>query len=60
MHPSLVRAAKNAVPVHLVTAKDAKAFLAGHRSRAGLAAAGFAGREGGSFEIVTQDCSPHR
>ena len=46
MHPSLVRAAKNAVPVHLVTAKDAKAFLAGHRSRAGLAAAGFAGREG--------------
>jgi leucyl aminopeptidase len=46
MHASLARGAKNAVPVHLVTAAGAKAFLAADRRRAGLAAAGFAGREG--------------
>ena len=46
MHPSLVRSARNAVPVHLVTAKAAKAFLAADRNRAALAAAGFAGRDG--------------
>jgi leucyl aminopeptidase len=44
MHPSLARSSQIAVPVHLVTAKAAKAFLArpGH---AALAATGFAGRE---------------
>jgi leucyl aminopeptidase len=46
MHPSLVRSAPNAVPVHLVTARTAKDFLGAHRSRAALAAAGFAGRDG--------------
>ena len=46
MHVSLARSAKNAVPVHLVTAKTAKAFLAADRRRAGLSAAGFGGREG--------------
>lgn len=46
MHKSLVRTAKDAVPLHMVTAKDAKTFLAADKARAGLAAAGFAGREG--------------
>src|SRR3954470_14490687 len=46
MHASLARSAKNAVPVHLVTAAGVKAFLAADRRRAGLSAAGFAGREG--------------
>jgi leucyl aminopeptidase len=46
MHKSLVRAAKDAVTLHMVTAKDARAFLAADRRRAGLAAAGFAGRDG--------------
>src|SRR5689334_22371766 len=51
MHKSLVRAApsKNptyATPLHMVTAKEAKSFLAAAKSRAGLAAAGFAGRDG--------------
>ncbi len=45
MHPNLVPAARDAVPVHLVTAAGAKAFVA-RRAHAGLAAAGFAGREG--------------
>jgi leucyl aminopeptidase len=46
MHASLARSAKNAVPVHLVAAKSAKAFLAADSRRAGLAATGFSGREG--------------
>jgi len=46
MHKSLARNAANAVPLHMVTAKAAKAFLAGEKNRAGLAAAGFSGREG--------------
>ncbi len=46
MHKSLARSAANAVPLHMVAAKQARAFLAAARSRAGLAAAGFAGREG--------------
>jgi leucyl aminopeptidase len=46
MHASLARSAKNAVPVHLVAARAAKAFLAADRRRAGLAAMGFSGREG--------------
>ena len=46
MHKSLARSASNAVPLHMVTAKAAKAFLAAAKNRAGLAAAGFSGREG--------------
>src|SRR5690349_4591910 len=46
MHVSLARTAKNAVPVHLVAASAARAFLAADRRRAGLGAAGFSGREG--------------
>ncbi len=45
MHPNLVRAARDAIPVHLVLAAGAKAFTS-RRAHAGLAAAGFAGREG--------------
>jgi len=48
MHPHLVRdarQARHAVPVHLVTAAGAKAFLS-RRAHAGLAATGFSGREG--------------
>jgi leucyl aminopeptidase len=46
MHKNLARGASDAVPLHLVTAKDAKAFLAAAGNRAGLAASGFGGREG--------------
>jgi leucyl aminopeptidase len=46
MHKSLARSAPDAVPLHMVTAKDAKAFLAAAKNRAGLAAAGFSGRDG--------------
>ena len=46
MHKNLVRSAAGAVPLHLVTAADAKAFLAAAGNRAGLAACGFAGRDG--------------
>ena len=53
MHASLARNAKNAVPVHLVTARGAKAFLAADRRRAGLGAAGFAGREGELAPLMT-------
>jgi leucyl aminopeptidase len=52
MHPNLVRAARDAVPVHLVTAAGAKAFTA-RRAHAGLAAAGFAGREGEIMPLMT-------
>jgi leucyl aminopeptidase len=49
MHKSLARNApgtgNGAVPLHMVTAAGAKAFLKGP-GRAGLAAAGFGGREG--------------
>jgi len=50
MHKSLARSAgktsSGAVPLHMVTAKAAKTFLAAAKNRAGLAAAGFSGREG--------------
>jgi leucyl aminopeptidase len=46
MHTSLAPAARNAVPLHAVTAREAKAFLA-KQPRAGLAAAsGFTGAAG--------------
>ncbi len=46
MHPSLAGSAKNAIPLHAVRAKDAKAWLAGQK-RAGLVtASGFAGALG--------------
>jgi leucyl aminopeptidase len=46
MHPSLASNAKNAVPLHAVLAKDAKAWLARQR-RAGLViASGFTGSAG--------------
>jgi leucyl aminopeptidase len=45
MHKTLARSAPESTPLHLVTAKDAKSFLAAARARAGLAASGFAGRE---------------
>ena len=46
MHKNLARSAPAAVPLHMVTARDCKAFLAAAQARAGLAACGFAGREG--------------
>ena len=48
MHPSLVKAAKNAVPLHMVAADASKKWLAGRKSSesAFLKAAGFAGAEG--------------
>jgi len=50
MHKSLARNAgktsSGAVPLHLVTTKGARAFLAAAKNHAGLAAAGFTGREG--------------
>lgn len=46
MHSSLAASAKNAIPVHAVTAKDARAWLA-KQKRAGLVtASGFAGAAG--------------
>ncbi len=46
MHPSLAGSGKNAIPLHAVAAKDAKAWLA-RQKRAGLvAASGFAGAAG--------------
>ncbi len=46
MHPSLASSARNAIPIHAVLARDAKAWLAGQR-RAGLVtASGFAGAAG--------------
>src|SRR3954468_1395582 len=46
MHPSLAGSAKNAIPLHAVPAKDAKAWLA-KQKRAGLvSASGFAGAAG--------------
>jgi leucyl aminopeptidase len=46
MHASLVKRAGGAVPLHAVTAKAAKAFLARQVGGAFAAAWGFAGREG--------------
>ncbi len=52
MHKSLARSATNAVPLHMVTAKAARAFLAAAKNRAGLAAAGFSGREGELMPVM--------
>ena len=52
MHKSLVRSAAAAVPLHLVAAKDASAFLAADKARAGLAAAGFAGQGGELMPVM--------
>jgi leucyl aminopeptidase len=54
MHKSLARNTKDAVPLHMVTAKEVKAFLAADKARAGLAAAGFAG-QGGELIAMTAD-----
>ncbi len=46
MHPSLANSAKNAIPLHAIAAKEAKAWLA-RQKRAGLvSASGFAGAAG--------------
>jgi len=46
MHPSLVANAKNAIPVHAVTAKDARAWLAGQKRSGLVTASGFSGAAG--------------
>jgi len=46
MHPSLVKSGTSAIPVHAVSAKDARAWLA-RQARSGLVtASGFAGAAG--------------
>ena len=46
MHPSLANSAKNAIPLHAVRARDAKAWLV-RQKRSGLViASGFAGAAG--------------
>src|SRR5690349_8439982 len=46
MHPTLAKSGKNAIPLHAVAAKDAKAWLA-RQKRSGLAqATGFGGAAG--------------
>ncbi len=46
MHPSLAASARNAVPLHAVTAKQAKAWLAKEPRSRLLAASGFSGAAG--------------
>ncbi len=46
MHPSLVANAKNAIPVHAVTAKDARTWLAGQKRSGLVTASGFSGAAG--------------
>ncbi len=46
MHSSLAASAKNAVPVHAVTAKDARAWLAKQKRSGLVAASGFSGAAG--------------
>jgi leucyl aminopeptidase len=46
MHPSLAKSGANAVPVHAVTARDAKAWLARQKRSRLLAASGFSGAAG--------------
>jgi len=46
MHPSLASQAKNAIPLHAVLAKDAKAWLAKQRRAGLLIASGFAAAAG--------------
>src|SRR3954468_1796975 len=46
MHPSLASGGRNAIPLHAVTAKDAKAWLARQKRSRLLAASGFSGAAG--------------
>jgi leucyl aminopeptidase len=46
MHPSLAANAKNAIPVHAVTAKDARAWLARQKRSGLVTASGFTGAAG--------------
>jgi leucyl aminopeptidase len=46
MHPSLVKSGASAIPVHAVTAKDARAWLAKQKRSGLVAASGFAGSAG--------------
>lgn len=46
MHPSLVKSGLSAIPVHAVTVKDARAWLAGQKRSGLVAASGFAGASG--------------
>src|ERR1700760_2206235 len=46
MHPSLANNGKNAIPVHAVAAKDAKAWLARQKRSGLVTASGFAGAAG--------------
>jgi leucyl aminopeptidase len=46
MHPTLAGSGKNAIPLHAVTAKDAKAWLARQKRSGLVTASGFAGAAG--------------
>src|SRR5258706_11465383 len=46
MHPTLVSSGKNAIPLHAVAAKDAKAWLARQKRSGLVSASGFAGAAG--------------
>jgi leucyl aminopeptidase len=46
MHPTLASSGKNAIPLHAVTAKDAKAWLARQKRSGLVTASGFAGAAG--------------
>jgi hypothetical protein len=46
MHPSLASSAKNAIPLHAVTAKEARAWLARQKRSGLVTATGFAGAAG--------------
>lgn len=46
MHPSLASSGKNAIPLHAVAARDAKAWLARQKRSGLVAASGFAGAAG--------------
>src|SRR5580765_4447349 len=46
MHPTLAKSGKNAIPLHAVAAKDAKAWLARQKRSGLVSASGFAGAAG--------------
>src|SRR5206468_2907570 len=46
MHPSLAAGAKSAIPLHAVTAKEARVWLAKHKRSGLVTASGFAGAAG--------------
>jgi leucyl aminopeptidase len=46
MHPSLASSAKSAIPLHAVTAKEARGWLAGQKRSGLVTASGFAGAAG--------------